>query len=99
MASRTSLSLACLVLGLGCSRPTMVLAKPVEVRIPVPVPCPEPPSLELPDLPVYKLTSTSSDKETVQAYVESTLILQEWVKRAKRYLDVYRNQPKPVERP
>lgn len=82
-----------LLFGLACRPPKIVYQR---VEVPVPVPCPEPPALQWPDLPIYRLTPASTQEEIARAYVASVERLQAQLWQAFRLLDGYRTTTPPA---
>ena len=74
---------------IGCRTPEVVYQR---VEIPIPVPCPEPPVLLWPDVPVHRLTPSSTPRETVEAYAKSVILLENALWQALIVLDGYRDK-------
>lgn len=75
----------------GCAS-TKQISTPVEVLVPVPVAAPQPPedAFDLPELPIHTLTEKSSDEDVVKAYAASIKILQGFILKIQKYLEIYR---------
>lgn len=90
---KLAIAVLTLVILSGCATEKIVYV-PKEVKIMVPVAAPQPPTFDVPAMPIADLNDSSTPDVVIKAYVATVQLLKDMVKERDRALNIYR---KPVQ--
>jgi len=74
----------------GCFSKERIIIKPQIVEVPVVVDVAEPPIFPKLTLPIEKITKNTTDKEVVEFYFDTILVMQNEIEKLHNALNVYR---------